>query len=131
VVGVKCCDTSPFSIGWSSSPLLGRAGDANLTWGPPTPNTTTVSGLKVSMQAAAPIAGPAAAAGMTAVGLRLNWEPYPNCAVYNAAGGPRAGAWNVKGAVAKGCVGYSECVYEGTALPALPAQVPITADGGQ
>ena len=56
-------------------------------------------------------------------GLRLNWEAYPNCAVYDAPGGPAAGAWNVKGAVAKGCKGYAECVYEGSALPALPVLV--------
>ena len=114
-VGIRCCDTNPFSIGWATD-----AG-TQLTWIRAAPNTSQVDGLTVVLSLPKP-----PLPGAKPRGLRLNWEAYPNCAVYDAPGGPAAGAWNVKGAVAKGCKGYAECVYEGSALPALPAQIEVT-----
>ena len=123
IVGFRCCDISPFSVGWADP------GNSTVVWQRHSANATLVDGLTVvlNLSAAHGLAPDAtvANAARTPVQLRYNWEGFPNCAVYNGIGGPRAGSWNPRGGNAAGCEGYEGCVYEGTVLPAAPAQVQI------
>jgi hypothetical protein len=65
----NCCNESPFEVQVSPSYGWKRTG------------TATVHGNTVT----APVT---LAAGESVTGLRFDWEGYPQCAVYNGAGGP-------------------------------------------
>ena len=124
VVGERCCDISPFALGWELPGGETISSGTSLVWKRHVANATKINGLVVTLDLNAAAAAPPAA-GAILIGLRLNWEGYPNCGVYNAVGGPQAGAYSEEGAMAKGCVGYADCVYDGTALPAAPAQLVV------
>ena len=113
-VGFRCCDTSPF--------FVKRLGS---DWQRHEANATTVNhtGGYVVLHVRGGAAGRSSGGALT--GVRYAWEGYPNCALYNAGGGPAAGAWNVRGGMAPGCAGYADCVYAGDALPTPPFEITL------
>ena len=116
IMGFRCCDISPFSLQYQR----------NGAWARHAANATTIQGSTVSLRTN----------GSAIVGLRYAWEGYPNCGLYNAPGGPVAGAANPKGGVDERCMRKPlpneswtgvppDCVYTGDALPAAPVHVSV------